>query len=226
MSINDEMIEIPSDWSLWPLAHLLPISLPAITLRHGQVLWLLTKLGFAEGITQHTFHVYVKSLRRLGIPFGQKKFRSENGNRLAYYSYLQIMELALALSLRVYQVIPDPVLKEVVRHRAILCKFYIKAYSRRRGGEGTPIIVPVNARERIEIRGLFLDLNIRFSGGQLVHFGPPKLLTPAKALSLFIESTAPVRRFPPINLSLLSEQVVALTVLAPNIRSGPQPNGG
>lgn len=221
MAAKNESVAIPADWSLWPLAHLLPNRLPPIRLRHGQVIWLLTELGFGEGVSRHTFHVYIKSLRKLGIPFGRERFLTGRRRRLAHYSYIQIMELALALSLRVYHVIPNSILKEIVRHRSLLCRFYERAYSRRRSGEGRPIVVHVKNRQRIELRGLFLDLNIKFSGGQLLHFGPLKLLPPAKALSLFGESATPSRRFLPFNLSLLSEQVIALALLAPVIRSGP-----
>lgn len=214
---------IPASWPLWPFAYLLPSRLPEISLRHGQVIWLLTELGFAEGVTRHTFHVYIKSLRKLGIPFGREKFRTKARNRLAYYDYLQIMELSLVLSLRVYHVVPDSILKEIVRYRRTLSSFYRRAYSRRRSGQGRPIIAQINFRQQMELRGLFLDLNLRFSGGRLLHFGPPRLLPPSKALECFGKSTAPARGFLPLNLSLLAEQVVALGLLAPTVRSGPRP---
>lgn len=219
MATKHQSARIPAHWSL---AYLLPDKLPTIRLRHGQVIWLLTELGFAEGVTRHTFHVYVKSLRKLGIPFGRQKFRTKLANKLAEYSYLHVMELALTLSLRVYHVVPDAVLKQIVRYRSQLCRYYKKAYSRRRSGEGRPIIINVKHRQRMELRGLFLDLNIKFSGGKLLRFGPPKLLPPSKTLALFVESTAPSRRFLPLNLSRLSEHVTALSLLAPTVRSGPR----
>ena len=221
MSIKSKP-RIPANWPLWPLAHLLPDKLPHIRLRHGQVIWLLTELGFAEGVTRHTFHVYIKSLRKFRIPFGRGRFRTTSQNRLAYYNYLQIMELSLVLSLRVYHVIPVSVLNEIDRYRSILSGFYRRAYSRRRSADGRPIIVQVGFRQRMELRGLYLDLNLEFSGGRLLHFGPPRLLTPSKALAYFSDSTAPTRRFLPLNLSLLAEQVVALGLLAPTVKSGPR----
>lgn len=199
----------------WSTTHLLPKKIPRIRLGHGEVIRLLTELGFAEGVTRHTFHVYVKSLRRIGIPFGQRiRFRTKTRNRRAYYDYLQIMEVALALSLRVYHVVPDAILKQIIRHRDVLSRFYRRAYSRRQSGEGSPIVVHLKSRQQLELRGLFLDLDIKFSGGQLLHFGPPKLLPPAKALVIFDESTAPDRRFLPLNLSRLAEQIVALAMSA------------
>lgn len=223
MSIQAVSPGILPDRSRPPSTQHVPSGLPSITLRHGQVLWLLTKLGFADNVNKHTFHVYIKSLRKLGVPFGRRKFRSERGNKLARYSYYEIMELALILSLRVYQVIPDSVLKEIARHRALLSKFYHKAYSQRRRARGRPITIAASADRPIEMRGLFLDLNMKFSGGQLAHFGPPKLLSPERALAVLIESTAPSRRFLPLNLSMLSEQIIALMVLAPNVNSGRAP---
>jgi hypothetical protein len=196
-----------------PTTHLLPDKIPPIRLGHGEVIRLLTELGFAEGVTRHTFHVYVKSLRRIGIPFGQRiRFRTKTRNRRAYYDYLQIMEVALALSLRVYHVVPDSILKRIIRHRDVLSRFYQRAYSQRKSGEGSPIVAHIKPLQQLKLRGLFLDLDIQFSGGQLLHFGPPKLLPPSKALVLFDQSTAPSRRFLPLNLSLLAEQVVALAV--------------
>ena len=48
-------------------------SIPQLALSHGQVIWLLTELGLRQGVSKSTFNHYVKSLRRLGIPFEQKK---------------------------------------------------------------------------------------------------------------------------------------------------------
>jgi hypothetical protein len=75
------------------------------------------------------------------------------------------------------------------------------------------------------MRGLFLDLQINFSGGALVSFGPPRLLTPAEALATFAECDLAARAFLPVNLSLLAERVVALALRAPAIRRGPRAQG-
>lgn len=224
MAARNRFDEIPADWSRWPLVRLLPKKLPPIDLRHGQVIWLLTKLGYADSVTRHTFHVYIKSLRKFGIPFGKQQFRTKHGGgKQTIYSFIHIMELALTLSLRIYHVIPDSILKEIIRHRRLLSGYYLKAYSQRYTGAGGPIVIQVKRRKEIELRGVYLDLNIKFSGGRLRSFGPPKLLSPSKALSLFDEAAAPNRRFLPLNISILAEQIAALSVLAPTIRRGPTP---
>jgi hypothetical protein len=48
------------------IAGLLPTKLPQITLRHGQVMWLRTKLGYRGTVRRSAFHEYIKSLRKLG----------------------------------------------------------------------------------------------------------------------------------------------------------------
>jgi hypothetical protein len=52
---------------------------PRLALTHGQTLWLLSELGFREGVTASTFNHYVKSLRRLGVPFEYGKGRRTMG---------------------------------------------------------------------------------------------------------------------------------------------------
>jgi hypothetical protein len=122
----------------------------------------------------------------------------------------------------VYHVVPDAVLKGVSRYRGELYRFYQQAYARRRSGVGKPTLIKVRGKESIELRGLFLDLNIQFAGGHFVRFGPPKLLSSTDTLAKFSEVTSSGRAFIPLNLSLLSERVILLALRAPEIRSGPR----
>jgi hypothetical protein len=196
---------------------------PQIKLRYGQVLWLLTELGLNAGASRNTLHEYLKALRKLGIPFGHVKFQTKRRRRLAEYSYCHVMELAIVLSLRVYHVIPDSVLKGIVRYRKQLHRLYRRAYAQRRSGAGSSLVIDVKNGPRIELRGLFLHLDIKFSAGHLVRFGPPKLLSSIEALERFSEGLLTDRTSLPMNLSLLSEQVATLALSAPTIRSGPSP---
>jgi hypothetical protein len=205
------------------LAHLPSAKPPKIRLRYGQVMWLLTELGYSAGVSKSTLHEYIKALRKLGIPFGHVKFQTKHKRKLAEYSYYHVMELAIVLSLRVYHVIPDSVLKGIVRYRTKLHKLYRRAYAQRCSGAGSPLVVETKNHVPIELRGLFLDLDIKFSAGHLVRFGPPKLLSSIEALKLFSEGTLTGRTFLPMSLSLLSEQVVSLALAAPTVRSGPPP---
>ena len=196
----------------------LTTELPRIRLRHGQALWLLTELGYRGAVSENAFFEYIKSLRKLGIPFGHEKFQSKGGRRLASYSFYHLMELATALSLRVYHVVPDAVLRGVCCYRGELYRFYRRAYAQRLG---RAIVIRLKGREPIELRGLFLDLNIQFAGGHLVRFGPPKLLSSVDTLARISEGSPLGRAFIPLSLSCLSERVVSLALQAPEVRSGP-----
>ena len=200
----------------------LPKILPDLKLQHGQALWLLTELGFRGVATPRTFYEYIKSLRKLGVPFDADELSYAHRGPAKNYSYYHVMELALALTLRVYHVVPDSVLVEIIRHRKRLNAHYRRAYAERSSGKGEPIVFKTAGRPPIRMRGIFLDLQLNFSGGQLVKFGPPKALSPHQAVSTFAERDLAARALLPIGLSLLSERVVALSLRAPLIRSGPR----
>jgi hypothetical protein len=195
--------------------HQLPQRIPHLVLSYGQVLWLLLSLGYGAGVPESTFHEYLKSLRKLGIPF----VRSSTRRKKLRYLYHHIMELALILSLRIYHVVPDSVLREIVRHREQLFHLYRRAYSQRDSGKGKPIFL-----EQLQLRGLFIELRIEFAGGQLINFGPPRLLSPSNVLVQFAQQTQSGALFLPINLSLLAERVVTLALSPPRQRS-PSPPG-
>jgi hypothetical protein len=200
----------------------LPAALPNIKLHHGEAVWLMTQLGFRGRTSKSTFNEYIKSLRKLGTPFERGSLGM--GRRgLANYTYFHLMELALALTLRVYQVIPDTVLTGIVRHRTSLYRHYRQAYTERCTGLGTPILIESTDKQTISLRGVFLDVRINFSGGRLISSGRPKLLSPFEALSMFVARGHTARAFVPINLSFLSERVVKLSLSAPLIRRGPRP---
>jgi hypothetical protein len=61
------------------------------------------------------------------------------------------MELATVLSLRVYHVVPDAVLKGIASHRRQLYRLYRRAYAERRSGAGKPTVITVGACEPIEL---------------------------------------------------------------------------
>jgi hypothetical protein len=200
----------------------LPESLPNIELHHGEALWVLAQLGFQGRARKSTFREYIKSLRKLGTPF--KRGRTEYTRRgLANYSYCHLMELALVLTLRVYHVVPDAVLVEIVRRRQRLYRLYCRAYADRCSGLGAPVTIGAAGRRSILMRGTFLDLQMNFSGAKLVKFGPPKLLSALEALKVFAARDLAARAFLPINLSLLSERLVSTALRAPPIRRGPRP---
>jgi hypothetical protein len=199
----------------------LPDQLPEIALQHGEALWVLANLGFQGGASKSTFYEYIKSLRKLGTPFEMGKLSKRRG--LANYSYEPLMELVLVLTLRVYHVVPDSILISIVRYRQTLNRFYRRAYAERHRGIGTAITVQLPDHASVRIQGAFVDLQIDFSGGALTSFGPPLLLSPADALTRFIGQDVAARALLPINLSRLSERLVAAALSCPLIRKGPPP---
>ena len=84
----------------------LPEELPDIELHHGSAIWVLTRLGFRGTASDNTFNEYIKSLRKLGIPFALEKKQVARRGLSKIYSYDHMMELALVLSLQVYHAMP------------------------------------------------------------------------------------------------------------------------
>jgi hypothetical protein len=192
---------------------------PDFQLTHGRAVWVLAELGFSGGVSPTTFNYYIKSLRKLGIPFKWNK-GGLGSRKLAHYSYDHLMELSLALLLRVYGWLPDPVLEGLMRYRQDLYYIYKKAYTESQIGAGSPTHVHGPNRAAFTMTGIYLDLQIHYSGGKLVDFGPPRELTPFEALQAFAVADAPARTHLPLNLSALSVQLVKCAQNVPNIRKG------
>lgn len=200
----------------------LPPVLPEIALNHGRALWVMQELGFQGGASESTFYEYIKSLRKFGIPFRHGEVGLARRGA-ANYSYDHLMELALVLTLRVYHVVPDAILAEVIRFRDPLRRLYRRAYALRRRGIGAPTQITSSDGQAMEMRGAFLDLHMNFAGGRLVRFGPSRLISPAVALKTFAQRDLAARAFLPINLTNLSEKIVAFALAAPPLRRGPRP---
>jgi hypothetical protein len=192
---------------------------PDFELTHGRVLWVLKELGFAAEVSGTTFNYYIKSLRKLGIPFKRNETGLGSG-KLARYSYNHLMELSLALLLRVYGWLPDPVLEGLIQCRKDLYPIYGKAYTEGRIGMGSLIRVYGLNRMAFKMTGIYLDLQIHYSGGRLVTFGPPKALSPFEALQAFATADVSARTHLPVNLSALAIRVVDCAQNAPDIRRG------
>lgn len=191
-------------------------------LSHGQALWVLTQLGFSAGVSAGTFNYYIKSLRKLGVPFRRGETGLSSG-RLAQYSFDHLMELSVALSLRTYAILPDLVVGGLIRYRDQLYGYYRKAYLESDCDLGAPIAVAGRSQYKLAMRGIYLDLRLTYSAGQLYAIGPPQLLTPFEALEWFAHTEPPARAHPPLNLSQTTDRVSDLMGRAPPIRRGPRP---
>ncbi len=193
-------------------------AIPRLALTHGQTIWLMSELGLREGVSTSTFNYYIKSLRKLGIPFDKGKGQSE-GHRHITYDFEELMELTVALLLRVYGTLPDPVLAGLRNFREDLRPIYRRAYleSLRRTYPAARISAQ---RERIAVEGLFLDLNIRYAAGRMIAFGPPQVLSPFEALRVYACSQVPARSYLPMNVSAVAQTIVGRSHILPSIRRG------
>lgn len=174
---------------------------PALALRHSAAVAVLMRMGFHGEVSEETFKGYIKGLRKLGVPFILGACRP--GSWLAVYSYEHLMELAVALSLRTYNILPDSLVNDLIGHRATLHRLYADAWrqvadSRRRpvtfrGSRGVAHVAP----------GPYLDLKIVQHGRRFAMSGAPQLLTTAEALERFGDTVATAFVPGPVRISAL-----------------------
>lgn len=192
---------------------------PRLALTHGQTIWLMGELGLRQQVSGSTFNYYIKSLRQLGIPFEKGKGQSE-GHRHVTYDFEELMELTVALLLRVYGTLPDTVVAGLRSFREDLRPIYRRAYLDSLHRAHPPARVSAAHGERIVVEGLFLDLNIRYSAGRMIGFGPPRAMSPFEALRVYACSRIPARSYLPLNVTAVAETIVGRTRILPSIRRG------
>jgi hypothetical protein len=192
---------------------------PALALTHGQAMWLMTELGLRGGVSGSTFNSYIKSLRRLGIPFETGKAQSK-GHRHVTYDFEELMELTVALLLRVYGTVPDAVLVGLRNFRNDRRPIYRQAFHDSITRTFPAARVVERAGRHLTVEGLFLDLNIRYVAGQMVECGPPKAMSPFEAIETFTHAEVPGRSYLPLNVTAVAELIVGRSCVAPSIRRG------
>ena len=198
------------------------MGVPRLVLTHGQAIWLLCDLGFDHGVKRSTFNYYVKSLRKLGVPFDPANDRS-SGRRRITYGFDEMMELSLALLLRVYGTLPDAVTTGLQKFRDQLRPIYHQAYLDLLSPRYPSASISMVGANRVLMSGLYLDLNLRYAAGQMVTFGPPRTLSPFEALCIYVQSEASARSYLPINISSLAGLVLARSKQVPAARRGRRP---
>jgi hypothetical protein len=181
-------------------------NISSIKIQHRGLMTILSDMGFRGSASEKTFHDYIKSLRKLGMPVSSAE-APRNGHMIVY-SYENVVDLALALSLRVYHVIPDSVLRELVRARPVLHRLYRQAYHERSTGLGSPVRVGSGSAS-LMVQGIYLDLKLNHVAGRLVSFGPPTALSPFEAVRTLTDTNIASRAFRPFPLSVLCEQIVS-----------------
>lgn len=197
---------------------------PDLALTHGHAVQVLEGLGFSVGAPDASFRHYIKSLRKLGVPFKRGEPGLSGGVR-AQYSFNHMMELSLALKLRVYGVLPDAVVEGLIGFRERLHPLYRRAYLEHATGLGAPIEVASSGRATFTVRGVYLDLRVRYAGGRCLGLGPPHVLSPFEALRVFAKSDEPARAHLPFNLSTLSIHLVECAQCAAPMRGSHQARG-
>jgi len=195
-------------------------TISALRLTHGRAVWVLEAMGYGAGIQHQTFNHYIKSLRKLGVPFAGPE-RAVGSGHLAHYSYDHLMEVSLALALRVYGSIPDAVLVGLIEHRQALYPLYRRALLECDCGLGATVRIRADHDDGFEAHGIYLDLRIAYGDGHAVAFGPPRPVSPIDAARISLEMPLPGRTHPPLNLSAIALALVRNAADAPAIRRGP-----
>lgn len=176
-----------------------------VTLPLGRTLALLMELGLSSGVSDVTFREYVKGLRRLGIPF-PKGTRGPGGGRVAY-GLGDLMELAVALTLRVYGVLPDTVVADLRRHRDLLRATFARAASSREVALLPAARIIAAGEPDLVVDGLFLDLDLRYEFGRVARLGTPRAVTAYEAVQAYGNATRWDRACLPLDLTGLARRI-------------------
>jgi hypothetical protein len=172
---------------------------PFLALQHSAAVAVLARMGFQGDGSEETFKGYVKGLRKLGVPFAPGSHRPRSW--LAHYTYENLMELAVALSLRSYNILPDSLVEHLIARRPALGPLYVEAW--RRTAQLRRAQVTFRGREGAShvSAGPFLDLRIVQHGRSFAMEGEPRLISTGEALELYGASVATAFLPGPVRLS-------------------------
>jgi hypothetical protein len=190
--------------------------IPEISLGHAQMLWVLDRLGLHTGGSHSSFHEYVKSVRKFGIPFSPDEAAGRS-SQLFVYRYEHLMELAIALSFKFPRTLGWDVVGILVDHRPDLRLIYRRAYLERDHGLGQLVQLKISGRDPIEISGVYLDMNFRFANDRLTSDGP-RAIGPADAVHAFVRQTHRARVGTPLPISALATEIVRAAAAVPTGR--------
>jgi hypothetical protein len=188
---------------------------PNISLSHSQALWALREIGLSHGSSPTKFAHYIKHLRKLGIPFDWN--HQPTRGKSATYEFDAMMELAVALSLRIYGALPDAIPTALKAHRERLKVIYREAGLGERSRLWTD--AKIEGSPKTEVSGVYLELGLAFENGRYVEAGVPAALSAQRAMERFANSSAADRSWLPLNLSKIAAQLVEAAGHAPPMRS-------
>ena len=194
--------------------------LHGLQLSHGQVRWLLWHLNLRVGDDEPRFDAWLKYARRMGLPFYADELGRGAGVNVVY-RYHHVMELAVALALRMQGILPQDLLGLLARARHALRPLYYRAYLERASGLGAQVRARFDDDSELAATGTYLDLGLAYAeAGPLTSFALPKLLGPREALVAFARQHHLAYPRPPLPLSDIANDVVQLAEGAPEIRRG------
>ena len=188
---------------------------PSISLSHAQALWTLREIGLAHGPSPTKLAHYVKGLRKLGIPFDWN--HQPTRGKSVTYEFDSMMELAVALSLRVYGTLPDAIPSALKAHRKRLKTIYREAGLGAKSKLWTS--AAIEGSPKTEISGVYLQLGLAFEDGRYVKAGVPTALSAREAIGRFGDSDAADRSWLPLNISRIASQLIEAAGRAPPVRT-------
>lgn len=194
---------------------------PKFDLSHGQAVFVLQHLFDGSATSGSAFDSYIKYLRRAGIPFDADELGVGAGTNIVY-AYEHLMELAVALFLKSQAILPKDVVQVLANLRKELRPIYQLAWTERDTGLGKPIWVQTGKTRKFRLKGVYLDLQLRYTEGGFLTTTGPSALGPADYIRAV--GTQHRRQYfrDPIPLSELAEDVLRLAEAAPEIKRGRQ----
>ena len=192
---------------------------PNFNLSHGQAVFVLQHLFDGNASSGSAFNSYIKYLRRAGIPFDANELGVGAGTNVVY-AYEHLMELSVALFLKSQAILPKDVVQLLANLRDELRPIYQLAWTERDTGLGAPIWVRTGKSKKFRLKGVYLDLQLRYTEGNFLTTLGPSALGPAGYIGAV--GTQHRRQYfrDPIPLSELAEDVVRLAEAAPEIKRG------
>ncbi len=197
------------------------IEIDGIALGHGQVRYVLRHVLQLGEESDSALDATLKLLRRNGIPFARHEMPGGPGINVVY-RFEHIMELAVALFLHRQAILKKDTITLLAQLRDELTPLYRRAWLERDRGLGSRVSIKIGDAEPLRASGLWLDLGLRYSPGQVLTTAGPNLLGPTEAVRELITVNRQRYFRDPIRISDLAVAVVGLSKSPPEFRRGRQ----
>jgi hypothetical protein len=130
------------------------------------------------------------------------------------------MELAVALALRTQGILSRDIVGLLAFHRTLLRAHYRKAWLERDSGLGAPMKVVIDGTAERQMRGNYLDLQLRYDSRGPLTMREPQLIGPVDAFDHYMGFHQQVYPRPPLPISQFAEDIVRLAGDAPEVKRG------